>query len=136
MRRQPLKNFKGYGLPQRLSSTNFTWFIFEYLDPNILWRFTWLCEFIDSFACLDLRQSYFSKHYNNIWYILQYYNNYKFCLILSNIFILSHLVYSEEKNYNSLLVKKSYTKPSKLIFGFYHDILLGRDLVYSNGKNC
>ena len=42
-RRQPLKNLKGYGVPkqtislqifQRLSATNFTWFILEYFVPN------------------------------------------------------------------------------------------------------
>ena len=42
--RQPFKNLKWYGLPRqtislqmfkRLSSTNFTWSILEYLDPNV-----------------------------------------------------------------------------------------------------
>ena len=43
--KRPLKNLKGYGLHKqtmslqifyRLSSTNFTWFILEYFDPNVL----------------------------------------------------------------------------------------------------
>ena len=32
--RQPLKNLKGHGL-LKLSSTNFTWSILEYLDPYV-----------------------------------------------------------------------------------------------------
>ena len=33
--RQPLKNVKWYGLPGRLSSTNFTWSVLEYLTHTM-----------------------------------------------------------------------------------------------------
>ena len=46
-KRRPLRNLKQYGLLRqimslqifkRLSSTNFTWFILEYLDPYLLFE--------------------------------------------------------------------------------------------------
>ena len=60
--RQTLQNLKSYGLPKqtislqifkRLSSTNFTWSILEYLDPCVLSRFLKCLSDLISSGCLS-----------------------------------------------------------------------------------
>ena len=60
--RQPLKNFKRYGLRKetislqiflRLSSTNFTWFILEYFVPFMLNRVTYFIQWLISFFFIN-----------------------------------------------------------------------------------